>query len=186
MRRVVVTGSEGTGKTTLTRRLAEHFRAPWVAEYAREYAGAVHRSLGVDDVAPIARGQIALEDAVLREQPALVFLDTDLVSTLVYARHYYGTEPDWLVSAARDRLADLYLLVDIDLPWQPDGIRDQPHARAGIQALFRQTLHILGAQFTDIRGSNDARFDAAREIVEDFIAAPPNGYRKETGSDPRV
>ena len=46
-----------------------------------------------------------------------MLLDTDLVSTVVYSRHYYGDCPAWIEAAAVRRLADLYLLHDIDVPW---------------------------------------------------------------------
>ena len=38
MIRLVVTGSECTGKTTLAARLAERYRTAWVPEFARAYA----------------------------------------------------------------------------------------------------------------------------------------------------
>ena len=98
--RIVVTGSESTGKTTLARDLAAHFGAQWVPEQSRSYAERVRRELKADDVAPIASEQIAAEDAALveaiRTRRRWLFLDTDLLSTVVYARHYYGSCPAWI------------------------------------------------------------------------------------------
>ena len=37
--RVVVTGSESTGKTTLAQQLAEHFQTLWVPEFGPGYVG---------------------------------------------------------------------------------------------------------------------------------------------------
>lgn len=152
-RRVVLTGSECTGKTTLARALAEHFGAPLSLEYAREYAEK-KPELTAEDVEPIARGQLALEDGA---RGPLVIRDTDLVSTVVYARAYYGDCPPWIVDAARARLAELYLLCDIDVPWTADGVRDLPHARAAMQARFRETLRALGANVVELRGTFDGR-----------------------------
>ena len=59
--RLVVTGSESTGKTTLARELATHFGSVWVAEQARTYAERVNRELTAEDVSPIASEQIAAE-----------------------------------------------------------------------------------------------------------------------------
>ena len=138
-RRVVVTGSESTGKTTLAHDLGAHFGVPWVAEFARSYADVqalAGRRLDETDVEPIARGTIGAHDAALGVGTGLVVFDTDLVSTVVYARHYYGNCPAWIELAARERLGDLYLLCDIDVPWIPDGVRDVPHQRAHMHALF--------------------------------------------------
>ena len=86
--RLCLTGPESTGKTRLAQRLAREAGIPWVAEYAREYAETCGHELSLADVAPIARGEIAnLERA---DPSGLVVLDTDLISTVVYSRHYYG------------------------------------------------------------------------------------------------
>src|SRR5690349_1745753 len=111
--RIVVTGSESTGKTTLAQQLAAHFNAIWVAEQARTYAERETRPLTAEDVAPIASEQIAAEDAALIEaghrKVHWMFLDTDLLSTVVYARHYYGACPAWIEAEAKARLGELYL-----------------------------------------------------------------------------
>ena len=168
-RRVVITGSESTGKTTLARDLGAHFAAPWVAEFARDYADAQRdagRMLDAADVEPIARGTIERQDTALGSGAPLIFLDTDLVSTVVYARHYYGSCPPWIETAARDRLGDLYLLCDIDVPWIADGVRDVPHQRTYMHALFAEELISLGARVAVIRGTWGERFQIAAETVE--------------------
>ena len=173
MKRVVVTGSECTGKTTLAGDLARHFRTVWVAEYAREYL--VHKvattglPLDESDIEPIARGQIAAEDRGAATAKGLLVLDTDLVSTTVYARHYYGACPIWIEQAARDRRADLYLLCDIDVPWVADPARDRPHYREHIHALFAEALDALGAPYVTIRGSWAARLTAAIAAVATIL-----------------
>jgi NadR type nicotinamide-nucleotide adenylyltransferase len=153
--RVCLIGPECTGKTTLAERLATHFDAPWVPEFAREYALRAARALTVDDVERIARGQIALEDAA---GDGLVILDTDLISTVVYARHYYGRCPEWIEAAAAKRKADLYLLTDIDVPWVADSLRDSAAPRESLYAQFAQTLKDYGANVVTITGD---RFAAA-------------------------
>jgi len=101
--RIVVTGSESTGKTTLARTLALELRAPWVPEFARDYAAARGGVLSAADVEPIARGQVAREDAAMAAlgDRGVLVLDTDLVSTTVYAEHYYGRCPAWIALVPR-------------------------------------------------------------------------------------
>ena len=170
MLRVVLTGAESTGKTALAERLAAHFDVPWSAEYAREYYAARQaegrRELTAADVEPIARGQLALEDAAAARATRLAIHDTDLVSTVVYARYYYGACPAWIERAARERLADLYLLCEADVPWATDPQRDRPEAREALQRRFRETLGALGARVVDVRGSPDERFALARDAIE--------------------
>ena len=174
--RIVLTGAESTGKTTLAATLAGELRVPWAPEYARQYAAAVGRPLTVSDVEPIARGQLALEDEVLRRGSRVVVLDTDLVSTVVYARHYYGACPAWIVRAAGDRRAELYLLLHPDVPWVADPARDQPEAREVIHARFVATLAELGApHVVHVAGDWAARASVARTAVGRTLATRRSG-----------
>lgn len=166
---VVVTGSESTGKTTLARDLAHYFGTIWVPEYVRGYLNekraTTGRELDSTDVEPIARGQIAVVDRAMPNARDLIVLDTDLVSTTVYARHYYGSCPSWIEQAAHDRRGDLYLLCDIDVPWVADPQRDRPHDRHHMHGLFVAALKTLGATVVTIRGSWAQRWDTAAAAV---------------------
>lgn len=151
--RVTVTGSESTGKTTLAAELAAHYATAWSREFAREYLDRKGSPLDHSDVEPIARGQLAAEEEAAARARGLLILDTDLVSTVVYSRYYYGRCPEWIAEAARARLADLYLLLHPDVPWVSDGAqRDRPEAREELHALFHYALEAFGARFADIRG----------------------------------
>lgn len=152
--RVVVTGSESTGKTTLASELAAHYGTVWSPEFAREYLDRKRSPLDGSDVEPIALGQIAGEDEAALLASGLLILDTDLVSTVVYSRYYYGRCPEWIAEAARERLAQLYLLLRPDVPWVPDGEqRDRPAARDELHRLFRYALEAFGARCVEIGGS---------------------------------
>lgn len=169
-RRVVVTGSECTGKSTLARALAACFGAACAPEAARDYAARAGRALTAADVEPIARAQIAGEDAAAaRAADGLLVLDTDLVSTFVYALHYYGACPPWIVAAMLQRRADLYLLLHPDVPWIADGVRDRASRRDELHALFARALASIGARVVDIRGDWDARRAAARRAVRALV-----------------
>ncbi|MCC6929994.1 MAG: ATP-binding protein [Gemmatimonadaceae bacterium] len=181
--RIVVTGSESTGKTTLARQLAEALGTAWLPEFARTHAQQLQRALTADDVSPIATGQLATEEAAMAEwrerwgvasggteAPPLI-LDTDVVSTTVYAEHYYGECPPWIWAAARERLAPLYLLCTPDLPWLADGVRDRPAARRQLHNAFSARLAELGARVLPVAGTGAARLEVALAAVRGWRAA---------------
>jgi len=170
-RRVVLTGSESTGKTTLAADLARHYKVLWVPEFVRTYAAWKLATLDAGDVAPIALGQIAVQDAELTRASGLLLLDTDLLSTVVYAEHYYGQCQKWITQAVLARRADLYLLCDIEVPWTPDPQRDRPDDREAIQGLFREALRSRGFPVVDIRGDWQDRFLAARTAIDTMLGA---------------
>jgi NadR type nicotinamide-nucleotide adenylyltransferase len=165
--RVVITGSECTGKTTLARAVAAELGAPWVAEPSRAYAESRDGALSAADVEPIAHATAAAHDAALAGTPAELVLDTDLVSTVVYARAYYGECPGWIADAAAERRGDLYLLCEPDLPWVADGVRDRPgaDARMAMHHAFTAALGALGVPFVAVRGAGPSRIDAAVAAV---------------------
>ncbi len=173
--KIVLTGGECTGKTTLARVLAERHATTWVPEAAREAALAKAGLLGPEDVAPIARAHVAAADAALRdatrrERPA-VFFDQDLLSTVVYARHYYGDCPPWIQRLAAERVGDLYLLCSPDLPWTPDPARDRGDRREEMHALFAAALAAAGARVADVAGRGAQRQARAEAAVAELLAA---------------
>jgi NadR type nicotinamide-nucleotide adenylyltransferase len=175
MRRVVLTGGECTGKTTLARALAARWGTAWAAEAAREVALARAGVLGPEDVPVIARTHVRLADEATRRARVaggpLVFLDQDLYSTAVYARHYYGDCPHWIEGLAAERRGDLYLLCAPDLPWESDGVRDRPAAREEIHGLFAAALSAAGAQIADVTGVGAAREAVAMDAVTALLGA---------------
>lgn len=177
MKRIVLTGSESTGKSTLAAQLADHFHAALVPEFLRRYADEHQGRLGPEDVEAIARGQIGLEDRIAVEsrshQPArtadLMILDTDLLSAVVYNRHYYGECPAWIEEEAARRAADLYLLLDIDVPWTPDPLRDRGDQREVMQTLFRDALEEHRLPWIAITGSWDERKRMSIAAIESVL-----------------
>ena len=164
--RIVLTGPESTGKSTLARALSVELHAPGIPEASRLLAEAMApEALSAATVEPIAWLTMRMADEALALAPAFAVFDTDLVSTVVYARHYYGTCPEWIVEEARRRRAECYLLCLPDLPWVADGVRDQPAARETLLASFRSTLHEIGADAVEISGVGEARLNAARAAV---------------------
>lgn len=169
--RVVLTGSESTGKSVLAEQLADYYDAELVPEFVRQFA--VEKGVGVpitsDDTEAVARGQIALEDQHAARARDIVVMDTDLLSTAVYCVHYFGSCPEWIQHAARERRPDLYLLLDIDVPWVPDGVRDREMARGELQQLFRHAVAASGSPYVTISGQWDERFRRAVNAIDELL-----------------
>jgi len=173
VRRVVLTGGECTGKTTLARDLAARWKTAWAPEAAREVALARRVALGPEDVPVIARAHVRLADEAARAAEdagrTVVFLDQDLLSTVVYAKHYYGSCPSWIERLAAERRGDLYLFCRPDLPWAADGVRDRPEAREEIHALFASALEEAGVRVVDVAGRGAAREALATAAVAEAL-----------------
>jgi NadR type nicotinamide-nucleotide adenylyltransferase len=175
MIRVVLTGSESTGKSTLGARLAARYGAELVPEFVREFARRKGASIDFSDHGPIAKGQMALEDEYASRANRLLFQDTDLLSTVVYCRHYFGRCPAWIEEAARERRPSLYLLCEIDVPWVPDGVRDRGERREEMQQLFRDAVAESGAPYIALEGDVMSREATAVEAIDVILASAASG-----------
>lgn len=164
-RRICLTGPESTGKSQLAQRVSRELGVPWVAEYAREYAEAHGNELTAADVEPIARGEIANLDRVA--DAPLAILDTDLISTVVYARYFYGACPQWIEEEARRRRADLYLLLDTDVAWKEDAARSGGgETREDLFDAFRAALDEFETNWRIVSGEWEARYEQVRAAVQ--------------------
>jgi HTH-type transcriptional repressor of NAD biosynthesis genes len=165
-RRVAVFGPESTGKTTLARRLAEHFQTRWVPEFARAHLEAQAGRLEPDDIELIARGQLAAEDALARDANRILFCDTDVLSTRVWSETLFGSCPEWITVAARERRYALTLLCDVDVPFVPDPVRYLPNARQAFFERAEAALRSGDRRTVRIGGDFETRFQAAVAAVE--------------------
>ena len=167
--KVVVTGSECTGKTTLVQALAARFETAFSTEGARNYLDEVQRPLSFADVEPIAHRQVSLEGEALEQAGNLAILDTDLVSTMIYSRHYYGGCKTWITEMAVSRMANLYLVCDIDAPWTDDGLQrnqGEPGQRLQLHQTFISELDRIHAPYKILSGSADTRLERATTIIK--------------------
>lgn len=171
MIRVVVTGSECTGKTTLSRALAEHYCTVVVPEAVRGFVDAKGAAPEYEDVDAIARLHLEIAETAARSARELLIFDTDLMSTWIYSHHYYGDCPSWVDEELTRHPGDLYLLAGIDVPWVPDGDqRDRGHMREEMQALFRDELVRRGFRFIEIEGTHEARMNQATRGIDESAA----------------
>ncbi len=175
VKKVVVYGPESTGKSTLCRRLAEHFRTAWVGEYARGFLDVRGLPVVVEDIPLIARGHAASEDALARQANRVLFLDTDLLTTVLYGELYYGECPEWVRRAAEERTYDLYLVLDVDVPWVADPQRDMGHRREELRDRWVAALEERRRPYVVIRGDWEERFRAAVAAVEQVLGIPATG-----------
>lgn len=165
-RRVSVFGPESTGKSTLTRRLAEHFRTTHAPEFARTWLESRHGELEPADLPVIARGQVALEEAMARRARHVVFCDTDPLATRIWSEALFGVVDPAVDALGRGRRYDLTLLCDVDVPWIADPVRYLPNERASFFARCEHALGEDGRRTVIVRGDWDARFAAAVAAVQ--------------------
>ncbi|NJL15023.1 MAG: ATP-binding protein [Microscillaceae bacterium] len=177
--KIAITGPESTGKSQLSAQLARHFQTVFVPEFARYYLPELARPYEAHDLLSIARGQLVMEKALESQANTLLFLDTEMLVIKVWHEHAYHSCPEWISQRLAQQAYDLYLLMDIDLPWQADPLREHPHLRTYFFEKYRQLLEASAFPYQIISGQGPARFDQAFEaITQQFPhTKPPNSYK---------
>ncbi|HEY0976728.1 MAG TPA: ATP-binding protein [Flavobacteriales bacterium] len=167
MRRIVVTGPESSGKTTLALALAAHFDGRYVPEMARTYLAGIGRSYVEADLLGIARMQLHEEEARIAgttSAPILV-CDTDLITIRIWGEEKYGRSDPWIIRNTEQRPYDLWLLCAPDMPWEYDPLRENPHDRDRLFEVYERTLIALRKPYVVMRGSPATRMQEAVQQV---------------------
>ncbi|OHV35831.1 MULTISPECIES: AAA family ATPase [Pseudofrankia] len=198
--RIVVVGAESTGTTTISRTLAEHYRARggawartrWVEEFGRELterkwaaerAAAAKRgerppeladiTWTADDFDEVGGEQTRRENAAALAGSPLLVCDTDAFATMIWERRYLGPDarpPRPWATNLPPRA--LYLVTDHrDVPWEDDGMREGDlDIRATMTTWFIDALTVAGHSWIPLTGPLPDRLDLAIRAVDAALA----------------
>jgi NadR type nicotinamide-nucleotide adenylyltransferase len=165
MKTICLHGPESTGKSTMATLLAAHFDCEIVPEYGRAYCEEHGTDTAMHDLIVIAERHATMTRSALSRAKDWLILDTDPVMTAVWAEMQHGRQDAWFASF--DAYADIYLLLDIDLPWVDDGLRVYGVAadRKRFFDLSKAELERRGVRWALISGDGEPRFDAALAAI---------------------
>ena len=81
----------------------------------------------------------------------------------------FGQAPPEVLELLPQHTYDLYLLLNIDLPWQDDPLRNFPTKREHFMQVWHRELQTLNAKYIMISGIGQPRYDAAVEAIDEFL-----------------
>jgi NadR type nicotinamide-nucleotide adenylyltransferase len=165
-KRVAIIGPECTGKSELSKFLAQHFQTEWVPEYARAYIDNLRRPYNQSDLIVIAHGQVRLEDEYARDANTFLFCDTNLYVIKVWSMFKYGNCEKEILDQITDRKYDLYLLTYVDLPWEADPLREHPTKREELYNIYLNEMKNQSVPFVEIKGEREQRQATAIQAIE--------------------
>jgi len=168
-KKIAITGPESTGKSQLARQLAIHYNTIYVPEYAREYINILERPYNKQDILEIAKGQFAKEKELESKAKKYLFCDTELIVTKIWCEHKYGNCHEWILEMINKNNYDLFLLTDIDLPWQADPQREHPDLREYLFQLYKKELQKRNYNFEIVSGFDNQRIKNAIDIIDNYF-----------------
>lgn len=172
LRKIAIVGPESTGKSSVAQHLARSYKTACVPEYAREYCRNLNRNYTLQDELNIFYGQLALQRSVEPlAQHNLLFCDTTLLTVKVWCDYLFGFTPDEVIQETLNMHYDFYLLMDIDLPWEDDPLRDfpDPVLRKHFMEVWKKELSALGADYQIISGLGEDRYLNAEQAIENWL-----------------
>lgn len=172
LKKIVITGPESTGKSTLTQQLAQHYKSLWLPEYAREYLETNGKVYTQNDLLIIAQHQISVEDKMMHDlkdsKEEWLFIDTDLIVIKVWSEFVFSNCDTWILKQIAERYYDGYLLCDVDLPWVKDNLREYPdlETRSILKEYYKDNLVNQKMPWKLIAGNYDQRLQQATTFCD--------------------
>ena len=172
IKRVVICGPESTGKSTMTRNLAAHFKTNFVDEFARDFLqnkwNNKQEVCSKEDLLEIAKGQIELENLKIKKSSKLIFCDTNILTTIAWSKTHFNEFCDpWIQRKAKTLKYDYYLILNTDIPWVKDDLRDRPKDREKMFIAHKKELDYASVDYDIINGSDfQKRLCAAIDYIK--------------------
>lgn len=172
--KLVCFGPESTGKTTLAFDIATYFGTMWVPEYMRTYLqkkwDEEKSTCQWEDLMPIAYGQMEWENYHAQRARNILVCDTNLLELMTYSQLYYnGRCPKEIEHYALRNTYDLYFLTAIDVPWQPDDLRDRPNDRPYMFEYFKKILEKHQKPYITLVGNPKERLQTAISAIHKIM-----------------
>ncbi len=169
--RVVLTGPESSGKSTLAHDLSEALGQPFAAEAARAYL-AEQPFRGMEDLLAIHRAQRQDSEELVSGNPgekvnglSVAIEDTDALTTWIWAEEKFGEVPEEIRADFAQHPPMLYLLCHPEIPWQPDPLRENPMDRERLFDRHVAILEACGHPYVVLRGDRSQRLAEALRVL---------------------
>jgi len=157
--KIVFTGPECSGKTTLSRAIADKLKIPWVKEYAREYLTHINRPYYYDDLYQIAKGQVKLEQKCIHKHPEkkIMICDTNLQVIKIWSQVKFKKCHPFILNHLEKN--SYYILCSPDFEWKYDPFRENKNNRLELFNKYLFDLQKTKNNFIIARGNLEERIN---------------------------
>ena len=168
VKKVCICGTESTGKSTLTQRLATYFQTAFVREMARDIPKKSEDYTLVDlqKLAQLHANEINRRIPLANK---ILLCDTGLDTTKVYANYFFNTLPVFDEWIEKSNQFDLYLFLSNDVNYIDDGTRLPPVKRDELNELQLNYFKKKSIDFEIVSGNWDERWDTSIEHIKKYI-----------------
>jgi FkbM family methyltransferase len=115
----------------------------------------------------IAKLQIEAEDEYEKSADKILICDTNLTVIKIWSMVKYGRCDSWIIEQDQQRHYDFTLLMNVDLPWVDDPLREHPNPsmRNHLMNLYLNEIKLKKTPFDVVSGSGEDRIHCALQIL---------------------
>jgi nicotinamide riboside kinase len=165
LNKIVISGPESSGKTTLFNELCGSYSLVGVSEYARDYIANLERNYTYNDILLIAQAQLNNEQVSLKSNQPFVLTDSDLLTLEIWCEFKYNKCHSFIENNLRENLPNLYLLCYPEIPWEFDLQRENPNDRMELFEIYENKIKSLGVDYNILRGDRMTRLKTSKRII---------------------
>ncbi len=136
--KILITGPESSGKSTLASALSSHFDLKLIPEYARTYLESKGTSYRYDEADLLLIAQRHHQRLVKAHENYIA--DTFLINIKIWSQIKYGRCHPWIEKHIGSVQFDKILLLKPNIPWTYDPLRESPESRKALFGLFQKEL----------------------------------------------
>ena len=175
--KIVIFGTESTGKTTLSEKLVKHYNCSGVKEAGRDLI-ANSNSFEFNDLHLVASEHATrIDQKICRESP-LIIIDTDIHTTMSYANFIFNKDLKVDDKIYNSNKADLYLYLNNDVEYQQDGTRLSESDRNLLDLSNRKILKEKNIKFIEVEGNWEQRLKKTLKEIDLIIKKRNKGHNK--------
>ena len=180
IKKIVITGAESTGKSTLTKELASHFKTSFVPEYARTFVENLDRKYDYEDLTHIAQMQMKLVRETEKDAQEYLFIDTFLIIMKIWFEEVFNKYPEWIDDTFYHNQIDLYLVCNTDIPWISDSVRENGGLkRENLHKKYINQLDYYKLPYKIVSGVDSERTNMALKYIHSYFTKETLNYGNE-------
>ncbi len=167
MIKIVFTGPESSGKTTISKAVSKKFNLPIVEEYARRYLNQLKRKYKYTDLVEIAKGQLKLEQKAFKPNTKILICDTNLQVIKIWSQIKYNQCDSFILN--NQDFNCFYVLCSPDFQWVSDPLRENKHNRDELFEEYHAELKKNKCKFIVIKGAHEKRMSTISDLIQKMI-----------------
>ena len=168
VKKICICGTESTGKSMMTEKLAKRYHTNFVPEWGRTLCPDTNKCT-IETLEKIGKSHAEDINQKILTSNKFLFSDTDLNTTKMYGYFLFDqipTYPDWVEQTNK---FDLYIFLENDAPFIQDGSRMEKTKRDELRDYHYDYLISQGCNVQVVSGSDwEIRYEKAVRIIDEI------------------